>query len=150
MNKPTATELLARLRPNQQTGSKARCHFLMNGTFEEVSQRLTRLVSSGVVVSPTDSWMPLGFKKPEEAQMHKAERLIPSQGDRRVLSDWWLADARPKSTTPNWDIASTCLIDGQRGLLLVEAKAHHGELSDEGKRLSENSSKETMKGSVAL
>jgi len=32
--------------------------------------------------------------------------------------------------TPNWDIASTCTIDGKRGLLLVEAKAHHKELKE--------------------
>ena len=33
-------------------------------------------------------------------------------------------------TTPNWDIASTCTIKGQRGLLLVEAKAHSAELGE--------------------
>jgi hypothetical protein len=33
--------------------------------------------------------------------------------------------------TPNWDIASTCTIDGKRGLLLVEAKAHHKKLKQD-------------------
>lgn len=46
----------------------------MHGTDEEVAQRLTVLVASGVVVSPTDSWMPIGFEEPAEAQLHKAER----------------------------------------------------------------------------
>ena len=35
---------------------------------------------------------------------------------------------------PNWDIASTCTIRGEHGLLLVEAKAHVKELSAAGKR----------------
>jgi hypothetical protein len=30
---------------------------------------------------------------------------------------------------PNWDIISTCTINGRRGLVLVEAKAHAGELN---------------------
>lgn len=58
------------------------------------------------------------------------------------MRDWWRADPRPETRTPNWDIASTCLIDGQRGLLLVEAKAHRGELSNGGKRFNKKSNKE--------
>ena len=34
-----------------------------------------------------------------------------------------------RSRTPTWDIASTCTVSGQAGLLLVEAKAHSKELS---------------------
>ena len=39
----------------------------------------------------------------------------------------------PRANTPNWDIASTCRINGKRGVLLVEAKAHDRELSASGK-----------------
>lgn len=35
--------------------------------------------------------------------------------------------------TPNWDIISTCQINGEKGLLLVEAKAHCRELEEVGK-----------------
>jgi hypothetical protein len=84
--------------------------------------------------------MPLGFDAPEEAQLHKAERLIPSRTDRLALTGWWLEDARPTSRTPTWDIASTYSIDGRRGLLLVEAKAHKGEMTNEGKRFRKGSS----------
>ena len=46
--------------------------------------------------------------------------------------------------TPNFDIASTCTIDGSAGLLLVEAKAHETELKKEaaGRRVAEDDSKE--------
>jgi hypothetical protein len=93
-------------------------------------------------VSHNDRWMPNGFRLIEEAQLHKAALLIDSAYDRLALQNWWLADPRPTSRTPTWDIASTCSIAGRRGLLLVEAKAHHGELVNEacGKRLAKDSS----------
>ena len=39
-----------------------------------------------------------------------------------------------RANTPNWDVASTCKIEGKEGLLLVEAKAHRNELTKRGKR----------------
>jgi hypothetical protein len=41
---------------------------------------------------------------------------------------------------PNWDLAATCTIEGQRGLVLVEAKAHAKELSPAGKVLRKDAS----------
>jgi hypothetical protein len=80
----------------------------------------------------TDSWMPEGFDQCDEAQLHTAERLIPDPRVRSSLLDWWLAvPGKRRTTTPNWDIASTCEIDGKRGLLLIEAKAHDAELRNE-------------------
>jgi hypothetical protein len=56
--------------------------------------------------------------------------------------DWWLVHPSPNSRTPTFDIASTCHIKGKPGLLLIEAKAHDQELSNEvvGKRLKANAS----------
>jgi hypothetical protein len=137
-----ASDLLSRLRGKEQRGSKPRCHFLTHGTNEEIAQRLTSLIAPLGRVSASDNWMPTGFDATEEAQLHKADRLIASPHDRHALKTWWLADPRPTSRTPTWDIASTCSIAGQRGLLLVEAKAHQSELTDEacGKRLDKGSS----------
>ena len=43
-----------------------------------------------------------------------------------------VARGRPNNTrTPNWDIASTCTIEGKAGILLIEAKAHDQELIKE-------------------
>ena len=68
--------------------------------------------------------MPEGFCRAEEAQMDKAWRLLSPLQDRNSLRDWWLAVPGGNAQTPIWDIASTCTVDGRKGFLLVEAKAH--------------------------
>ena len=112
---------------------------LVDGSQEEVSSRLTRLVGlPDVTVSPSDRWMPYG--KPvrkedgswdtspsDEAILSKLNKLVPGS-IRGRLRDWWLAVPRG-ANAPNWDIASTCTIKGKSGLLLVEAKAHTMSLS---------------------
>jgi hypothetical protein len=37
------------------------------------------------------------------------------------------------ANTPNWDLASTCKVNGEPGLILIEAKAHDGEAKETGK-----------------
>ena len=50
---------------------------------------------------------------------------------------WWLPTqpGRKDAKGATWDLLSTCRVNGQNGLLLVEAKAHESELSLAGKRL---------------
>jgi hypothetical protein len=74
--------------------------------------------------------MPEGFERRTEAQLHQALRLLDHDRCRR-LAEWWLPPEWQDATTPNFDIASTCTIDGAQGLLLVEAKAHDEELNAE-------------------
>lgn len=127
-----ATLRFPQLKENQQTGSKVRCHLLTSGTKAEVAQRLTALIQDFGEVLPTDSWMPDGFTQCDEAQLHSAERLIPEPKLRASLLSWWLAvPGARRTTTPNWDIASTCSVRGNPGLLLIEAKAHDAELRNE-------------------
>ncbi len=76
------------------------------------------------------NWMPMGFDQTDEAQLHKASILIPPEDGHR-LRDWWLEVTTGSPKTPNWDIASQCTVHGERGLLLVEAKAHSKELIQE-------------------
>ncbi len=54
------------------------------------------------------------------------------------IVNWWIAEKPQFSNTPNWDFISTCTIDGVKGLLLIEAKAHVQELKKEksGKRIN--------------
>ena len=47
--------------------------------------------------------------------------------------------------TPNWDLVSTCTVNGKAGILLVEAKAHESELHDGGKRLESDASENSRK-----
>lgn len=118
-------------------GSRPRCVLLVDGSREEVADRLTNLVNlPGIVVSPDDRWMPYGkpvrengswdAKPAKEAELDEADDLI-CRAVRQELQRWWLAKS---ARTPNWDIASTCEIEGVPGLLLVEAKAHGKELSE--------------------
>ncbi len=120
-------ELLHRLKPKQRRGSKPRCHSLAHGTPEDVSARLTSLIKPWGSVNPSDHWMPDGFDHAEEARLDIAPQLIPAELDRAALRSWWLT-VPENANTPNWDIASTCMVGNCRGLLLVEAKAHEREL----------------------
>ena len=121
--------LLERLKCDERRGSKPRCHWLTHGAPEQVAGRLNALTEPWGSVSEGDYWMPEGFRETEEAQLDKAERVLPKQ-DRDRLHSWWLAVSRGNTRTPNWDIVSTCTVDGVKGLLLVEAKAHSKELSE--------------------
>ncbi|MEE8405336.1 MAG: hypothetical protein V3S17_08090 [candidate division Zixibacteria bacterium] len=122
-------KLLQKLKPNLRTGSKPRCHLLTHGTREQVAERLTKLIAPWGSVAAVDNWMPQGFDEVKEAQLHNAERLLDVNPHGQELKSWWLAVAGSNAVTPNWDIASTCTIDGKPGLLLVEAKAHYTELN---------------------
>ncbi len=135
------------LGPYQWSGSKPRCHLITQGNPEHIAQRLNMLISPMGLIGTTDRWMPRGFENIEEAQLHDAQCLLDKKQYGDDLKNWWLANAKPNSVTPNWDIASTCKVGGSQGLLLIEAKAHHGELKSEDhcgagkknlKRISEN------------
>ena len=121
---------------------------LVDGSREEVAIRLTQLVGlpDDVDVSPSDKWMPYGkpvrrngswdIKPSNEVILSKRNDLV-SPSIRRQLRDWWLAVPKG-ANAPNWDIASTCTIRGKPGLLLVEAKAHGKELSEQDTCSSKN------------
>jgi len=126
-----ATDLLSRLLPKQRRGSKPRCHLLTHGDDAQVAESLTALVAPWGHVSPAHFSMPQGFENTTEARLGETPDLLSDEHREQVL-EWWL-EVRPKANTPNWDIASTCDIQGQTGLILVEAKAHSSELSGEGK-----------------
>lgn len=122
--------LLGRLPPKARRGSKPRSHWMTHGVAPDVAHRLTELSGPWAVVSDGDQWMPMGFEVTEEAQLHDAPRLVDSAVS-RVLMDWWLPHDCAERRTPNWDIASSCMVGDTRGLLLVEAKAHDVELRTE-------------------
>jgi len=81
-------------------------------------------------IAPSDYWMPQGFEQTDEATLPEAQRLLPADV-RLELKRWWLAVPSNNTRTPNWDIASTCAIEGRAGILLIEAKAHDQELIKE-------------------
>jgi hypothetical protein len=125
------TRPFPQLDGNQQRGSKPRCHSLTYGTKDEVARRLSALIEPWGKVHATDSWMPDGFDQCDQAQLPTAERIIQSPEVRASLLSWWLAVPGAQTRTPNWDVASTCTIGQERGVLLVEAQAHDAELRNE-------------------
>jgi hypothetical protein len=134
---------LEALPRNRRRGSFPRCLLLVDGDRSTVAGRLTSLVDlDGARVSEDDFWMPQGLPFQTaggwdtspivEARLGKVtEFLTPEQ--REIVTSWWLAHRR-RANTPNWDIASTATIEGRPGLILVEAKAHSGEMKVHGKR----------------
>ncbi len=137
---------LEALPKNRQRGSFPRCLLLMSGERAMVAERLTRMVGlTDVRVEAEHCWMPMGLPtlSPnglwdltpiEEAKLGEHVGLLP-EGQRKELTDWWITSSE-KANTPNWDIASTCIVGGKVGLLLVEAKAHYAELKKDGKPLA--------------
>jgi hypothetical protein len=99
---------------------------------ESVAERLGKIVKPHAVVESEKAvYFPKGPKRPYEAKLGETEDLL-SPENREAVTAWWLA-IRPGANTPNWDIASKCAVDSRPGLILVEAKAHHGELERKGK-----------------
>jgi len=115
------------LPQNAQRGSKPRCHWVTHGTADQVAARLTQLIAPWGEVLPEDHWMPEGFINITEPQLHLQNTLLP-EDVRAQLAAWWLPPDAQTRRAPNFDIASTCTIEGKSGLLLVEAKAHSTEL----------------------
>jgi hypothetical protein len=113
-------------------GSRLRCLLLTHQPPTVVAERLTELVEPFAVVdAERDLQMPRGFSNPKEAELGKAVGFL-SRSQRQIMTEWWLA-VSPRATTPTWDIVSTCTVEGRRGLVLIEAKAHVAELNHSGK-----------------
>lgn len=108
-------------------GSRFRCLLATQEHKPRVVAFLNSLVQPLAKVGEEDHYMPEGFCKPEEAKLGETSGFLTEE-QRNVVTDWWLA-VRQNANTPNWDIISTCTIDGRKGLVLVEAKAHADELN---------------------
>lgn len=110
-------------------GSRLRCLLLTSQVPEEVAEFLSALVSPHAEIKPAMKWAPRGFLEPDEAKLGETAGFL-SEKDRLTLTQWWLAKPG-RANTPNWDLVSECRIGNSSGLILVEAKAHEGELGDD-------------------
>jgi len=120
-------------RKKELRGSRVRCLMLTSIPRHQVASILTRLIEPiGSVNSNSDKWAPGGFLNPEEPKLGENQLFLPLQ-QREAVTDWWLK-VRRNANTPNWDLVSTCNIDGKGGLILIEAKAHSNELKSAGKQ----------------
>jgi len=121
----------------QPEGSKRRCLILTEPPRTEVADTLNHIIAPyGIVDETEDRWLPKGLSRRNESRLREGDELLSCEHC-DGLRDWWLRDPT-RGNTPNWDVASTCtMADGKPGLVLVEAKAHLGELSRAGKTLTE-------------
>ena len=118
-------------------GSRFRCLLATQQPKPKVVAFLNSLVQPLAKVGEDDSYMPEGFCKPDEARFGDETNGFLTDEQCEDATDWWLA-VRQKANTPNWDIISTCTIDGRKGLVMVEAKAHAGELNPNNRCGAEN------------
>lgn len=151
------------LPDNRRRGSFPRCLIVTDGEPGDVAHRLETLVSLPELrITANDHWMPCGVPQrgPDgewdlsptaEAELGNATPFLTDE-QRHAVTDWWLAENHTSARTPNWDIASTCTIEGKSGLLLIEAKAHDEELNAEssGKRLDKNASARSIRNHASI
>ena len=116
-------------REREFRGSRFRCLLVTHQPKARVVAFLNSLVHPLATAKDSDVFMPEGFCKPEETRLGDAPGFL-SDEQRRVVTGWWLASPEDRNT-PNWDLVSTCTIGGRNGLLMVEAKAHAGELKSD-------------------
>jgi hypothetical protein len=119
-------------------GSRLRCLMMTAGSKIQSVETLQQMIKPHGIIDPDrDTWMPKGFLEPDEALLGITKQfLTPLEKD--TLLNWWLKK-RTSARTPNWDVVSTFQSSRQgKGLLLVEAKAHHSELSIKDKCGSTN------------
>ncbi|NDP28242.1 MAG: hypothetical protein GZ087_12570 [Flavobacterium sp.] len=88
------------------------------------------LKKTGATVTTYDNWMPKSIRYDKEAELNDFLKYNFNHQIANDITYWWL---NKDATTPNWDLISTCTIDGERGIVLVEAKAHFYELENESK-----------------
>lgn len=103
------------------------------------------LAGTGTAISPDDVHRPLGAHDDREYELLEfCRQHLDGRFDYHQIEGpvWWIVKRNARVRTPNLDLLSTATIEGQRGLLLVEAKAHHGELETGGKAFKPGSNAE--------
>jgi len=114
------------------SGSKLRCLIVTSLPRNQIAGILSSLVSPVASVDERKHhWLPEGFSNPQEPKLGECESFLTSE-IREELTSWWLVHRRG-ANTPNWDIVTSCTIEGKEGIVLVEAKAHDKELKHDGK-----------------
>jgi hypothetical protein len=124
---PTNKTISFRLR--EFKGSRLRCLMVTHRPAPTVSAFFTAITGGAAVVASEDQWAPQGFLNPDEARFAETVGYL-DDAQRQSLTIWWLASPR-RANTPNWDLVSTAQINGQKGLILLETKAHAGEFADD-------------------
>jgi len=122
-------------KTDEKGSKKAMLDFIESKDFLSSINDLIK--STGANITSDDKWMPEGIDKPKESTLNTFLRGKFDTIPNNAILKWWTLHG---TRGPNWDLLSTCTINGERGVLLVEAKAHKGELDTSGKRLKKSAS----------
>lgn len=119
-------------RSREFRGSRFRCLLATSLPAPKIVAWVNSLIQPFAEVSEQDRHMPEGFCYPEEARLGETTGFLDAgqvheKEKRKALTEWWLAIPE-SANTPNWDFVSRCKVAGREGLVLLEAKAHSGEL----------------------
>ncbi|HLF53239.1 hypothetical protein [Flavobacterium sp.] len=122
-------------------GSK-RCMLDLIDSSDFITDINILLEEVGASISTSDTWIPKNSQNDKEAELKTFLTLSHNTQLGAEIQNWWLEICTPQTRTPNWDLVSTCTINGKPGILLVEAKAHTQELNggSKGKSISEEAS----------
>ena len=126
---------MATLQLERERTNGSRRHMLdwVSDQTRFISEMSGFIDGTGAVLTLEDRWLPKGWSNAREARLETfAPDVLQEPAIGRDLRAYWLKHPR-RANTPNWDLASTCTVDGRRGLLLVEAKAHRSELHESGR-----------------
>lgn len=122
--------------PKRDRGSRR--HVLDLLELGEFGARMTRVLAGTTVrlpespcPQPSDRGCKGGWTE-YDAETYLSRRPVPGWAG-SLPSCWWV---NGRGTRPTWDLLCHVLVSDRPGLLLVEAKAHEGELDWAGKRLS--------------
>lgn len=110
-------------------GSRLRCLLVTNQKNDDVANFFTNLVAPHATANAEARWFPQGLLRPDEAKLGQTHGLLEDD-QRTTLRQWWLA-RQGRANTPNWDLVCKARFGDGAGLILVEAKAHEGELGDD-------------------
>lgn len=97
------------------------------------------LTSLGIEFKANEQFLPSQFN-PNESTIEGFIQGISTEFthfDLNSLISWWA----PVKQKPSWDFISTCNVNGTKGILLVEAKSHYGEMEVGRKTISVDFSK---------
>lgn len=138
-----------------EKGSKYRCLLATSIAPPKIHRFLEDICRPlQVTVTGNDEYFPKGFKRAKELILtsDNAKDFFEKQFTgidfghlkTEIKDKWWLTPEKG-GNTPNWDLVSSCTLeDGSekppKALIIVEAKAHKGELDKSGKKLKSDAS----------
>ncbi len=86
--------------------------------------------TSGAIITTVDVSIPNAQIPTKEVTLSTFLRQNFDPKKAEAITKWWITKG---TATPKWDLISTCTINDKRGILLVEGKAHKGELKTDKK-----------------